>query len=539
MVVAAVVAASGEGATDRPLPITAAAIRRHTVVLGSDAMTGRAPGTPGAERAADFIVGELAAAGVAPFGDGGRYEQRVPLHGSLAEGGSELTIWTLGRERRLRLGDEYLLATAGSQTLIAARAPMVFVGHGIVAPEFDHNDYQGVDVRGKVVVFLPGEPASDDPRRFGGAAPTVYASAETKAKIALTRGAVGSLIVPRPQAGLDEAWQRSGRDYAFESLSLATSLPEHLVALLHPEIAEWLFADALYDLGTVLEMESRGTLRSFYLPGELSFRGRFCERDVVAANIVGRVDGRQAELAASSVVVLAHYDHLGIGPAVAGDPIYNGVVDNALGVSCVLEIARTLAARPVRPGRPVIVLFTTAEEAGLLGARTFLAHSPLPPARLAAAINVDGLAFLGPFANLHAIGGELSDLGRRLASAVRPLGLVVSSPPDAVWDHAAYARGDQLAFAEAGVPSVLVTEGFDWPGRSEDEAIGIALGWMAERYHSPQDDLDQPIDWEAAALHCNAVLNLVLETADNPAPPKWHPYSPYAYERQLSIALDR
>ncbi|MEE4271149.1 MAG: M28 family peptidase, partial [Thermoanaerobaculales bacterium] len=468
----------------------------------------------------------------------GGYDQRVPLHASLALEESRFEIWNLGTTRRLRLGDDYLLATAGSETLIPRRAPMVFVGYGIVAPEFDYNDYLGIDVRGKVVVFLAGEPPSDDPEYFQGSAPTIYSAPATKAKIALTRGAAGSLMIPEPRTGLERAWEAARRDYAIESLSLAYSLPEHLTGILHPRVGRWLLADVLYDLDAILEMAERGTLRSFHLPTEMSFVGRFRQRDVVASNLVAVIDGADPELRSSFVVVLAHYDHLGIGPAEDGDGIYNGVVDNALGVSCLLEIAGALSTTR-RTRRSVIVLFTTAEEAGLLGARSFLADPPVPAARMAAAVNIDGLAFLDDFEDLVAIGGELSDLGRRLEWAARRVGLEVSRPPDAVWDHAAYVRGDQLAFAEAGVPSVLVNEGFRWPGKTRDEALATALNWMAETYHSPRDDLDQPLNYDAAARHCGAIFELIVELADDPEAPRWNPRSPYAYERALSIALDR
>jgi hypothetical protein len=516
------------------------ALRAHATVLGGDALEGRAPGTRGGRLAARFLERELAEMGVAPFGDGGGFRQRVPLHATMPKAGSRLEIWSLGEAVPLELGDDYLLFTGGSQTLIPRRVPMVFVGHGIVAPEFDYNDYHDVDVRGKVVVFVSGEPESTDSEYFLGEEPSVYASVETKTRIALSRGAVGSLLVAMPRPDIDAVWERTRREYEFERLSLAYTLPEHLSAMIHPRSARRIFTDALYDFDQVVAMAASNTLRSFFLPTELRFEGRFDMRDVVADNIVGLVPGVDEALRDSYVVISAHYDHLGVGPAVADDEIYNGVVDNALGVACVLEMGARLAAADHPPlSRSVIILFTTAEEAGLLGSRFFLDHPPVPLAEMVTAINVDGLAFLDHFNDLVAIGGGLSDLGERLAVAVRHMGLDVSPPPDALWDDAAYGRGDQLAFAQVGIPSILINEGFDWHSVTRDEALHIALEWMLARYHSPQDDLLQPIEFGASARHCDAILQLVLQIANDPQAPAWKNGVPYAYERQLRRAKTR
>jgi hypothetical protein len=484
-------------------------------------------------------VRELLEIGIEPFGDGGGFNQQVPLHGATPLPKSRLALWSLGETRTLELGEHYLLFTTGSQTLIPRFVPMVFVGYGIVAPEFDYSDYHDVDVRGRVVVFLSGEPSSSDDDYFEGERPTVYAAPETKKRIALSRGAVGSLLIPRPSAEVDAAWRRTARDFAFEHLSLAYTLPEHLSAVVHPEIARWLFRDALYDFEQVLEMERSSSLRSFHLPTRLRFEGRFSTRDVLAPNVVALVPGRDPSLRDSHVVVSAHYDHLGIGPEVAGDAIYNGVVDNALGVACALEIARVVSEMGRPPRRSLILLLSTAEEVGMLGARYFLDHPPVGLPDMAANINIDGLAFLAPFDDVVGIGGELSDLGAMLERAVEPLGLRVSAFPDELWNQAVYVRSDQLAFAQRGIPSIAVSEGFSWRGSTEEEALDRAFDWMAMRYHAPSDDLSQPLDFEASSLHCEAILQLVLEVANARSEPEWRRGVPYAYERLLSRANQR
>lgn len=512
-------------------------IRRHTAVLGSDALQGRFPGTPGGNRAAAYIARQLAALGLEPLGDDGSFLQQVPLHGVTPLPDSRLELASLGRRRELALGDDYLLFVGGSQTLIPQPVPLVFVGYGIVAPEFDHNDYAELDVAGKVVVFLEGEPPSRDPEYFAGRQPTVYSWPETKRRIALARGARGSILIPTPAVDVETAWRRARRDFEFEGLSLAYAVPSHLSLMLHPRLAEWLFADALSDWAAVQEMAAAGVLHGFHLPARLRFEGRFRTRDVLAPNVVGRLPGRDPRLAGTAVVVSAHSDHLGVGPEVDGDPIYNGVVDNALGVAGALELARVLAAagRPSR--RSVIFLFTTAEEEGLLGAQFFLDHPPLPLRRMTANVNIDGLAFNAPFDDLIGVGAELSTLGASLGRVAAVLDLELAQAPEVFLDSESFARSDQQAFAERGVPSLLVNEGFSWHGRSRDEAILSTLRWLAEIYHSPADDLHQPLDWAAAARHAGILAALVYAVADELEEPSWHPRVRYAYERLLSQAL--
>jgi Zn-dependent M28 family amino/carboxypeptidase len=318
---------------------------------------------------------------------------------------------------------------------------------------------------------------------------------------------------------------------------MAYALPGHLSLMLNPRLAEWLFADALYDWGAVQGMARSGVLRSFHLPTRLRFEGRFRSRDVLAPNIVARLEGRDPGLAETAVVVTAHYDHLGVGPEVAGDSIYNGVVDNALGVAGALEVARVLATAERPPRRSVVFLFTTAEEEGLLGSQFFLDHPPLPVTRMAANINIDGLAFNDVFEDVIGVGTSLSTLGEDLERVAGRLGFAVSQAPDMFWASESFARSDQLAFAERGVPSLLINEGFRWRSHGPEEAVAATVRWLQEVYHSPADDLDQPINWNAARNHTGFLAALVYAVADDVRDPVWYPGVSYAYVRLLSQAV--
>ena len=514
-------------------------IRRHTVVLGSDALEGRAPGTRGGRRAAAYIAGELSRMGLKPAGDRGGYFQMVPLHGSVPLPSSRLRLTSLGDNRDLDLGSDYLLFTTGSQTEIPQAVPMVFVGYGIVAPEFDYNDYADLDVRDRVVVYLPGEPPSDDRDFFFGKAPTVYSAPESKKRIALSRGARASFLLPLVDGDAGGAWERLRRDFAFEDLSLAYAVPAHLSGIFHPRLAESLFLSALYDWEAVRRMERTGTIRSFHLPVKLSFDGRFRSRDVMAPNVVARLDGRNPQLRETAVVVSAHYDHLGIGPEIGSDRIYNGVVDNAIGVAGSLEIARVFSELESPPGRSVLFFFGTAEEEGLLGTQYFLDHPPLPLSKMVANVNIDGLAFHDTFDDVIGVGSELSTLGRDLEVVARYLGLAIGTTSPELWSSESFSRSDQAVFAERGVPSILINEGFSWRHVSRAEAERRTLRWLREIYHSPADDLDQELSWTAARQHAAVVAALVLRLADSRESPEWHPGVSYAYERALSRATER
>jgi Zn-dependent M28 family amino/carboxypeptidase len=275
-------------------------------------------------------------------------------------------------------------------------------------------------------------------------------------------------------------------------------------------------------------MEARHEVRSFALPALLRYRGSFLERDFVSPNVAAVVAGSDPALEDTWVLVSAHYDHLGIGPAEDGDAIYNGVVDNAIGVAGALEIARVLAGRSVRPRRSVAFLFTTGEEEGLLGATHYVEQPLVPLSRTVANVNVDGLAHLDAFSEVIGIGAELSSLGDTFARVAHRQGLQVSEPPAVLADMEAFAYSDQAAFAAAGIPAILVNEGFRGGRLPPEAALARFLEWGRTRYHRPADDLGQPLDFGASRHHVGLLLELVSELALSAEAPRWRAGSPYA-----------
>ena len=516
--------------------ISGAEIRRYIEYLGSDELAGRATGSPGERAAAEYIASHLQHLGLAFPEKLESYFQRVPMHGSIPLAESRLRLFLADKVRDFELGEDYLLFKSGAQTYVPQPVPLVFAGYGIVAPEFDYNDYQNLAVEGKIVVYFSGEPRSNDPQYFAGGAETIYASPEAKARLAISRGSLGSILIPLPEAAEAGFWQSRRREFAFEEITLAYAASSHLNVMLNPAAAPALFQGAPFSFPAVLEMAADQKLISFPLAASLSFKGEFIQRDFTASNVIGVLPGSDPKLSDSYLIMSAHYDHLGVGEKVKGDSIYNGVFDNAAGTAALLEIARAFSELPTAPPRTIIFLFLTGEEKGLLGSRYYLDNPVQPLYKTIANVNIDGLAMFDTFNDIVGIGAELSTLGDDLREAASINGLAVSPLPAEFTWQASFARSDQIAFAQAGIPSLLTLEGLDYRHSDRDSALARVLHWNRTIYHTPFDDLQQPIDEEAMAQHARLIFTLCRLLADRGKSPEWHPGAPYLYERLQSIA---
>jgi hypothetical protein len=515
-------------ASEAAKAVSAPTIRRHVFVLGADELEGRAVGTEGGDKAARYIAGELKRYGLRPLGEDRSFHQAVPLHGSRPDPSNELFLVSECGSGPLRVAQDYLLEAGGSETLLPQPVGIVFAGYGIVAPEFHHDDYQDLDVSGRVVLVLSGEPPSDDAGYFAGERPSVYSTFEAKQRLALSRGARGTLLLPSVQEPAWKDWEYWVGQYTEETISLGYSVPRHLAVRLNPSVAGRLFCRSGRDLAAVHRLEASRRVRSFPLGAQVWYRGSFEERDFTSTNVVAALPGSDPELRDTWVLVSAHYDHLGIGPAEDGDAIYNGVIDNAIGVAGALEIARVLGEGRERPGRSIAFVFTTGEEEGLLGSSHYVEHPLVPLSRTVANVNVDGLAHLDVFSDVIGIGGELSTLGETLEHVAGRHGLRVTEPPAILADSEAFAFSDQAAFAEAGVPAILVNEGFQGGRLPPDAALARFLDWGRTRYHRPSDDLTQPLDFEASRSHAALLLDFVLDLAAGAEAPRWRDGAPYA-----------
>ena len=519
--------------------ISADSIQKHVEVLGHDSLQGRGTGTRGEQIAAQYIASYLKAYQLTPIGDQHTYFQSIPMHGSFPLPESQLKIYYEDREYQLVLGKDYLLYKSGAQTFIPQSVPLVFVGYGIIAPEFDYNDYQAIDVEGKVVVFLSGEPPSNDSSYFNGNNPTIYSYAESKQRLAISRGTIGSILIPSPRDSQHQDWQRCVRDFAFEDITLAYSVTGNLSVLMNSEAAKMLFVKAPFNLEQVFEMDRNGIVHSFELNMSFSFKGVFIEREFFASNVIGMYEGANRKPDDSYLIISAHYDHLGIGQPVAGDSIYNGVLDNAVGVVAAMEIARAFSMLPQRPLHSIIFLFLTGEEKGLLGSTYYLDHPIVPLYKTIANLNIDGLATNDQFNDVVGIGAELSTLGDHLKKVADQLNLKISQIPSQFLATESFARSDQIAFARLGIPSILISEGLNYKNMSQDKALQKIIEWYDNVYHTPFDDVNQSINYDAVRQHCQVLFAFCYSLANSTIMPEWKPDTPFINERLRTIAEKR
>jgi len=520
--------APAPAASSAAVPDPAAArIEADVRLLADDAMQGRETGTAGYERAADALIGRFRDAGLQPAGDGGTYSQRVPLLRAtrLAEG-ARFEVVRRDRTITLRFGDHFLPEPDFDAPDSALRAAAVFVGQGVSAPEFKHDDYAGLDVRGKVAVLLGGAPA-----RFDADQRAFFASAGQKLQAAVEHGASGVVIVDTAQDEARAPWAARSADWDRPSLRLRAAdghgidtFPQlQVVARVSAAAADLLFDGSGHTAAQLADAAQAGTLRGFALPVTLSLAARTHIEPIESRNVVGMLRGSDPVLAKQAVVFSAHLDHLGVRAPVDGDAIRNGALDNALGVAIVLETARGLRSAKVK--RSLLFVALTGEEQGLLGAQWFATH---PPAQLVADVNLDMPMLLAPTRDVVPIGAAHSTLHASLEQAASALGIGLSADPFP--EEGVFVRSDQFAFVRAGVPA-LYLDGGVVPGASSAGKVADehTLPKLAQReflrrcYHQPCDDIRQPIQYGDAARMAalNARLGRLL--GDARQPPRWQP----------------
>jgi Peptidase family M28 len=502
--------------------IRAAAVEAHTRYLASDLLEGREPGTRGYDLAAAYVAAQFAALGLKPGGDSGSWFQSVPLRTRTLEHVS-MAIRTRGDTMTVQNGVDVAVDAGSVAKSDSVQAPLVFVGWGISAPSLGHNDYAGLDVRGKVVVLFEGAPAT-----FPGALRAHYGWVDQKAAMAVAHGAVAILTIKTPTREAVSPWERArvNRPRPAMSWIARDGMVGNRFAVpaitLGPEAAKRLFAASGHDLAEIMTRSEQGKVDGFALDSSLDFRRTSRHADTASPNVLAILPGSDPKLRNEYVFVTGHLDHVGIGPAVKGDSIYNGAADNAGGIAVILEVARALASGP-RPKRSIVFLATTAEEKGLLGATYYTEYPTIPLGQIAAVINIDGLMAFFDFSDIVALGADHSTLGQ-ISGRVAKL-VSAREVPDPIPERGNLALSDQYPFLRAGIPVLFPLPG---RGRGRDGSNGDAewQAFMTTRYHQPSDDLNQPWRWDVAARWGDYLFEVVRQTANARQRPAWHADDP-------------
>jgi Zn-dependent M28 family amino/carboxypeptidase len=505
--------------------IRADQIRAHLAFLADDALEGRAPGRRGARIAARYIVSQLARAGVEPV-DGSWY-QAVPLVGWLPDPG-RISIEYAAADTSGALSypeDAIVWVDSGADTATVS-SELVFAGYGVRAPEYGWDDYKGADVRGRIVVVLSGDPPAppSEPLIFEGGAMTYYGRYTYKIEEARNQGAAAVLIVHTPD-GAGYPWSVVQSSWIGEQLALPQDSAAAASAM---RVQGWLTFDAArrvfdaVDIG-IDELYVRAARRDFQPIAsgiDVLLRAGGRARRFESNNVLGIVRGRHPVRRAEAIIYTAHYDHLGIGPAVDGDSIYNGAYDNASGVALLLEVAEAFARGSPRTDRSVLFLFTTAEEAGMLGASWYVRQPLLPLRRTVAALNIDGANLWGETEDLSAVGLERSTLGAVFEQQAAVMGLRVEGERAA--DKGFFFRSDHFPFARARVPALYLDHGITFRNRPPDWGMSMLSRYEAQQYHQPGDEYESGFDLAGAVQQGRHAFLIGIDIANAEQPPRWY-----------------
>jgi len=488
-------------------------------VLAADNMEGRETGSASLRRAESYVVSQLQEAGLQPAGSDGFY-QPVKFHSlQIVEKDSSLSLIRDGKTEPLTLGEDAYLSTR-VDLAPEVQAPLVFVGWGLSIPELKYDDLAGLDLSGKVAVVISGSPSS-----LPGSLAAHYQSSAERWKALRKGGAVGILGIPNP-ASMDIPWSRIALNRAHVSMSLADPKfndtdGEKLAVTFNPAHAAQLFTGSGHSFEEITALaKERKPLPRFPLAVSIKATASVEKKDVLSANVVAKLPGSDPELKNEYVVLSAHIDHVGIGEPVNGDRIYNGAMDNASGSAVLLDVAASLKKSGQKLKRSLLFVFVTGEEKGLLGSRYFTAYPTVDPKSMVADINIDMFLPIVPLKRLTVLGLAESDLGDAARQVADAHGVVVQADPQP--ERNIFIRSDQYNFIRHGIPALAMGVAPE-PGNAAQSKI--FKDWLTQRYHAPSDDLDQPVDLQAAALYEEIIRSLMISVADGAQRPQWKPDS--------------
>ena len=529
-------AVTGAGAQSADLTAEGKSWWAHVQFLADDKLEGRNIGTAGYDTAVDYVEGQFKTIGLKPAGIEG-FRQPVKLESrQLAPDETRLALVRDGKEEALTIGQDASLSARGELDG-STEAPMVFVGYGLSIPEAGWDDFKGLDLKGKIAVYVNAFPpvkVSDNVKS--------HVNTADERWLALKRaGAIGvaTIAAPRPPAATPNpaaagaagrAGAPAGRGGAgagraggappvidLYDRALNDSAGEVVTMTLTARGAAAVLAGSGHTVDELDQLVLDGKpLPRFVLPGILKAHAALTRTAIDSTNIVGLFEGSDPVLKSEYVIMSAHLDHVGIGRAVNGDTIYNGAMDDASGIASVIETARLLKASGVKTKRSIISIAVTAEEKGELGSRYFAFRPTVPFGQIVADINLDMFLPLYALKVIEVQGLAESSLGESVRAAAKTLGVDVQT--DREPEQNRFIRSDQYSFIRRGVPALAFKFGYEFGSPEET----IRRTWVRDIYHKPADDTNQPVNREAAALFDRVIMTLLQRVADDTARPSWN-----------------
>ncbi|MEN9704632.1 MAG: hypothetical protein RLZZ393_511 [Pseudomonadota bacterium] len=523
-------------ATAAAASVTAEDLASRIRTLSDDRFGGRGPATTGDVAARQWIASELKGLGLEPGGADGGYEQPFDIVGIDARMPALWRFGAGGKVLELARREDYV-AVAGKQAPTGGfkDAEVVFVGYGIQAPEFQWDDFKGVDLKGKVLLMLNNDPDWDD-ALFAGKTRLYYGRWDYKYESAARQGAAGAIIIHTvPSAGYPfQVLQTSNSGEQFE-LPAGDEPRTEVNAWVTEAKARELVAFAGKDLGKLVESARSRDFRpvSLGVRTSLAYTAKVARKST--ANVAGLLRGSDPALSSQVVVYTAHHDHLGTGePDAKGDRIYNGAIDNAAGVAQVLAVAKAYRALPTPPRRSILFLLVAAEEQGLLGSKWYAAHPTFAPGRIAADFNVDGGNVLGRALDVQFIGMGKSSLDAVVGRYAAHQGRVLK--PDQMPDRGFYYRSDQFALAKIGVPAFFAEQSLDFKGRPAGWGKAQVEDYEEHRYHQPSDEFDPAWNYDGMLEDVRLLFWSGLEVANGDAMPAWNAGDEFEAARKAALA---
>ena len=525
--------------------IDTASLLQHIKDLAADSMEGRAPGTPGEEKAVAYLTGQFQRLGLKPGNPDGSYIQKVDLIGYKAHPTASFT--SRGKTVSLRYPDDYIANSRHNRdSTKIENSDVVFVGYGVVAPEYGWDDYKGVDVKGKTILMLindpavpapnaaPGDTTSLDTAMFKGKAMTYYGRWTYKYEIASEKGAAAAIIIHEtgPAGYPYEVVRSSNSAEQFDVPSADAEKRVPVEGWIRLDKAKELLRDAGLNFDSLKAAARKKDFKPVPLDAKANFDIKIDHREIQSKNVVAKLEGSDKK--DEYVIYTAHWDHLGKDTTLKGDQIFNGAADNASGCAALLDIAQAYTKLPTPPRRSILFLSVTAEEKGLVGSKYYAEHPLYPLNKTAADINIDGINQWGRTNDFTVIGLGNSTLDDDLTRILKADGRVVR--PDAEPEKGFYYRSDHFEFAKEGVPALDTDAGIDFIGKPNGYGMRKRDEYTSKDYHKPSDEVKKDWDLSGGVQDVRTLFRVGYVVAQQDAMPQWKPGTEFKAKRDSTLA---